>query len=172
MTVSFNASSSTDNGGTISTYSWNFGDGSTGTGETVSHIYNTAGNFHPVLTIKDIHNATAIYNLPAVTVASVPTAKATATPSSGSIPLTVSFNGSSSTDAGGSIASYAWNFGDGTTGTGASVNHVFTTVGSFLAVLTVTDNHGVTAATFNLPAVTTSSPVGVAIETPTSETLL
>ena len=73
-----------------------------------------------------------------------PTATITG-PSTATTGAAVSFSGAGSTDADGTIASYAWNFGDGTTGTGASVSHTFSTAGSFTVRLTVTDNAGATA---------------------------
>ncbi|HEX6095084.1 MAG TPA: PKD domain-containing protein [Thermoanaerobaculia bacterium] len=56
----------------------------------------------------------------------------------------VDFNAAGSYDPDGSIVSYAWNFGDGTTGTGATINHVFPYEGYFTVTLTVTDNSGYT----------------------------
>ena len=44
LTCSFDASESSDSDGTITGYAWNFGDGTTGTGETTSHTYATAGS--------------------------------------------------------------------------------------------------------------------------------
>ena len=73
-----------------------------------------------------------------------PIAGATATPSTGIAPLSVSFNGSSSSDPDGTIASYAWTFGDGGTATGIAPTHVYQAAGSFNAQLTVTDNQGAT----------------------------
>jgi PKD repeat protein len=58
---------------------------------------------------------------------------------------TVRFDASGSTDADGSIASYAWNFGNGVTGTGATVQHSYPAAGNYLVTLTVTDNDGATA---------------------------
>ncbi|TAK34897.1 MAG: PKD domain-containing protein, partial [Saprospiraceae bacterium] len=75
-----------------------------------------------------------------------PTAAFTAGPASGNAPLTVSFDASSSTDADGSVASYAWDFGDGTSGNGGMANHTYTAAGIFTATLTVTDNDGNAAA--------------------------
>ncbi|RNC69397.1 MAG: PKD domain-containing protein [Desulfuromonadales bacterium] len=57
----------------------------------------------------------------------------------------VTFTGSG-TDPDGTIASYAWTFGDGTTGSGASVSKTYTTAGTYTATLTVTDNAGATAS--------------------------
>lgn len=73
-----------------------------------------------------------------------PVANFTATPSSGSAPLLVAFNASSSSDPDGTIASYAWTFGDGGTATGATPNHTYASAGSYNAQLTVTDNQGAT----------------------------
>ena len=75
-----------------------------------------------------------------------PTASFTATPTSGIVPLTVSFNGSASSDPDGSIASYAWSFGDGANGSGVTASHTYNSTGTFTAKLTVTDNRGATAS--------------------------
>lgn len=64
------------------------------------------------------------------------------TPTSGTAPLTVSFVGSSSYDPDGAIASYVWNFGDGTSSTLSNVSHTYSTAGTYNASLTVTDNSG------------------------------
>ena len=56
-----------------------------------------------------------------------------------------SFNASSSTDDNG-ISSYAWNFGDGTTATGATPTHRFAARGTNSVTLTVTDTGGLTAS--------------------------
>src|SRR5262249_25021878 len=58
----------------------------------------------------------------------------------------VTFDGSASSDPDGSIVSYAWSFGDGTSGSGASVSHSFAAPGNYVVTLTVTDNLGGTAS--------------------------
>lgn len=84
--------------------------------------------------------------LPTGTPNTKPVAMASATPTSGIAPLTVQFSAAGSNDPDGSIASYSWNFGDGTAlGTTASPSHVYQAAGSYTAVLTVTDNRGATA---------------------------
>jgi subtilisin family serine protease len=57
-----------------------------------------------------------------------------------------SFNGSTSSDADGSIAGHAWNFGDGTSGSGSQLQHTFPSRGTFTVTLTVTDNNGATGS--------------------------
>jgi PKD repeat protein len=76
-----------------------------------------------------------------------PVARATATPGSGTAPLVVTFDGSSSSDADGVIASYAWTFGDGGSAAGQTANHTYQTAGSYSAHVTVTDNQGATNTT-------------------------
>lgn len=69
-----------------------------------------------------------------------PIADFTATPTAGASPLHVDFDGTASRDDG-SVASYAWDFGDGATATGATTSHDYA-AGSYTASLTVTDNDG------------------------------
>jgi len=75
-----------------------------------------------------------------------PTAVVGANPTSGTVPFAVSFSGAGSSDPDGSIASYAWTFGDGGTASGVSASHTYTTAGSYSAKLTVTDNRGGTGS--------------------------
>ena len=74
-----------------------------------------------------------------------PVAVAGADKISGNAPLMVNFSGQNSYDPDGTIASYSWNFGDGTSLTQPNPVHIYNSDGSFTAVLTVTDNNGLTA---------------------------
>jgi PKD repeat protein len=56
--------------------------------------------------------------------------------------LTCSFDGSGSSDPDGSVASYSWDFGDGSTGTGATPQHTYAAAGTYTVKLTVTDDRG------------------------------
>ena len=73
-----------------------------------------------------------------------PVAAVSATPTTGTFPLTVAFDSASSTDSDGTIVSRTWTFGDGGTGSGTAPSHAYTTAGSYTAVLTVTDDDGAT----------------------------
>jgi subtilisin family serine protease/PKD repeat protein len=106
-----------------------------------------------------------------------PIAAFTASPDEGLPTLSVSFDASASSDPDGSIVSYDWNFGDGTTGSGISPSHDYTDFGIYAASLTVTDNDGfsntvaktirvtepIPAIPENLLAVTNASPTGADI---------
>ena len=71
------------------------------------------------------------------------------------------FDASGSLDPNGTIASYAWDFGDGSTGSGASVSHTFAQDGAFTVRVTVTDNDGLTdTATFDVNVTNVAPVVG------------
>ncbi len=73
-----------------------------------------------------------------------PTASFAATPSEGSAPLSVSFDASESYDPDGTVSSYRWSFGDGTSGAGMFVTHVYAAAGTYTAQLTVEDRRQAT----------------------------
>jgi len=71
------------------------------------------------------------------------------------------FDAAGSVDPNGTIASYAWDFGDGSTGSGVSVSHTFVQDGVFTVRVTVTDNDGLTdSATFTLNVTNVAPVVG------------
>ena len=145
-TVAMNGNASTDADGTIATYAWTFGDGTTGTGATVSKTYAAAGSYTVTLTVTDNLGATHSATTTATITAPVnqpPVARPDG-PYSGVAGTAVAINGSASTDADGTIATYAWTCGDGTTGTGATVSKTYAAAGSYTVTLTVTDNLGAT----------------------------
>lgn len=128
---------------------WDFGDGSTSTLQNPSHTYTSAGVFNVSLQVSDSNNpktVTTVYTTATVAGLLPPIASFTAIPSNVLTGQTVSFNGTSShaQETGATIVSYQWNFGDGSTGTGATATHVYSTVGVMNVVLTVTDSLGLT----------------------------
>jgi PKD repeat protein len=76
----------------------------------------------------------------------LPVAVVTATPTTGTAPLAVSFSGAGSSDPDGSIVTYAWTFGDGGTSGLVSPSHTYASAGTYTATLNVTDNRGGTAS--------------------------
>jgi len=75
-----------------------------------------------------------------VTAGNNPPVAAAGGPYSGATGQPIQFNGSGSTDPDGDVLSYAWDFGDGGTGSGVSPTHTYAAANNYLATLTVTDN--------------------------------
>ena len=60
--------------------------------------------------------------------------------------LTCSFDSAGSSDSDGALAGYAWDFGDGTSGSGGGPSHTYASAGSYTVQLTVTDDDGATGS--------------------------
>lgn len=69
------------------------------------------------------------------------------------------FSSAGSGDPDGNIVSYEWDFGDQTTGSGATAQHSYASPGTYTARLTVTDNDGATA-TATRTVTATAAPTG------------
>ena len=143
LDLAVDGSTSKDVDGTIASYAWSFGDGATGTGATAQHTYAAAGTYTVGLTVTDDRGGTATATPQQVTVVAnqAPTASFTHTQAF----LDLSVDATASSDPEGPLTSYAWNFGDGTTGTGATAQHSYATAGNYTVTLTVTDNGAKTA---------------------------
>jgi PKD repeat protein len=150
LTVTFDGSSSTTANPPIVSYSWAFGDDSSATGETSIHTFTQTGTFYTELTVVDSKGLTGKVNTPIIVTDTagtneIPTAVISATLPQENGSLTVSFDGSQSSDPDGSIVQYNWNFGDGTTATGATTQHTYSETKAYTVSLLVTDNQGGTA---------------------------
>jgi PKD repeat protein len=155
LTVTF-AGSAFDTDGSISSYSWTFGDGGTASVQNPTHDYTAKGTFTATLTALDNDGAQGQATVSISVNNQPPVASPSATPTIGTIPLLVAFTGAA-TDPDGTIASYAWDFGDGGTSSLQNPTHNYTVGGSYPATLTVTDNDGATDSagiviTVNVPA--------------------
>jgi PKD repeat protein len=164
LTVDFSAVLSRDEDGTIILFEWDFGDGDSGSGEDVTHTYDTAGTYVVVLRVTDDDEETAttrktLYVLPGEPPG--PVARFTASPTSGASPLSVSFDAGASTYDGGTIVQYEWNFGDGRFGYGRTLGHTYFSSGTSTFIVTLTI-HGADGKTDTVTdAITVSAAGGV-----------
>ena len=153
--VSFDGGGSTDSDGSVVAYEWTFGDGSSATGVAPTHTYLADGTFDVTLTVTDDGGAIDTASTTAtITAQPLPPIADAGGPYSGVVGAPVSFDGTGSGDPDGTITSYAWDFGDGGTASGATPTHTFSVDGTFTVSLTVTDNDGLadvgaTSATIN-----------------------
>jgi PKD repeat protein len=143
-TVSFDGSASSDSDGTVVSWDWDFGDGNTGSGVTTTHVYTGGGSFEACLTVTDDVGC-PISCCQTVTVTG-PVACFTSDPADPIPGQSVSFDGSCSSSPH-TITSYAWDFGDGNTGSGALVSHPYADEGTYTVSLTITDDQGGTDTT-------------------------
>lgn len=179
--VTFSAGISSDPDGSIESYVWAFGDGTTGSGREASHVFTSPGPHEISLTVADDDGATGTAsetievlppNLP-------PVASYTFTPAAPERGQEVVFDGVASTDPDGAIVLYDWDFGDGTSLTGgrspgSSATHFYDAAGTFMVTLSVMDDDGARSEahqvmTIGSPSILSFSPVagtweGTAVE--------
>lgn len=143
----FDASASSDPDGAVVGYVWDFGDGTGAAGVQVAKIYPLPGEYAVTMTVTDeaglTHSTSGTVVVAAPNVP--PVAVAVASLSAGVAPVTVTLDGSGSSDVDGSIVGHAWSFGDGTAASGPIVSKTFAVAGTYPVVLTVTDDRGATA---------------------------
>jgi len=152
--VVFNASESDDADSMISDYAWDFGDNNTDTGDVVSHIFADPGDFSVQLTVTDAAgNSDSSTTIISVNDIEPPRAAFnwSYTNESGSDVagaavegLPTHFNAGGTDDNSNGPLTYIWDFGDGTNGTGVTVDHTFdeTSDEAFNVILEVTDASG------------------------------
>ena len=137
--VQFDGTGSTDIDGVVNSFTWDFGDGNSGGGETPSHIYERPGDYRVFLTIEGekagICSATSSDEVE-VKIIEGPVA-VIAAPSAVPITDTITFDGSASHMAEGNITAYEWDFGDGTTATGAHGDAPYAEPGTYAVSLTL-----------------------------------
>ena len=129
------------------TYFWSFGDGTSGTGQFATHQYNANSGYLVCLTITTSDSCTSTYCDSVVTGGTTPTAGCLAnfyfyTDSMTVPPLTIyNFVDQSSADSLGTITSWLWDFGNGTTSTQQNPTASFAT-GTYTVCLTISTSNG------------------------------
>ncbi|MFT5777469.1 MAG: PKD repeat protein [Crocinitomicaceae bacterium] len=117
------------------TYFWDFGDGNTSTLQNPVHTYATDGTYTACLTVTDLCGTDSTCQTVTVLTCTNPVAGFTV---AGSDP-TYDFTNTSTTTG---TVTYSWDFGDATSSILADPSHTYTTNGTFIVVLTITDSCG------------------------------
>jgi large repetitive protein len=159
--ITFDATGSADPDGAIVSYTWDFGDGTTGTGSAPSHAYLAAGTYDVRLTVLDRDGQRASRSK-AVTVYAQPLATFSSSPVLPVEHARATFTAVSIASGPASmISSYAWSFGDGNTASGISVTHAYAREGTYRITLTVIDGLGLASSTSEVVTVIDAAPVAV-----------
>lgn len=174
LQVNFDASGSYDPDGQIVSYYWDFGDGTTGSGVTVNHLYEDDSDFNNdgynegytvTLTVTDNDGATDKSQVVIYVDNPAPVAHFSFSPSNPYTFDEVIFDASASYDPAGiiiqpsKIISYYWDFGDGSYGEGMITTHSYEDNGSYQITLTVTDDDGATSLSSQWIEVRNQNPV-------------
>jgi len=138
--VNLNASGSSDPEGGALSFFWDFGDNATATGVAPSHTYATVGTYTAVVTVTDDFGNTNQASVEIIVSApnQPPTVGPTASTYNGTAPLDVQFT-ANGLDPEGGVLTYSWDFGDGTNSTAANPLHTYTSPGTYVAAVTVSD---------------------------------
>jgi PKD repeat protein len=152
LAVTADASGSTDPDATpIASYTFDFGDGSAAVGPqpgaTANHTYTRAGTYTVQVTVKDTAGLSSTATKTVAVTDAAPVASLTTSPSSIRSGQSLTANASGSTDTDGTpIATYTFNFGDGTPIVGPqsapTARHTYTKRGDFTVTVTVRDTAG------------------------------
>lgn len=141
--------------GTPTSWHWTFGDGATGTGQTVTHTYTEPGKYSITLSIQNPAGKYTKTYFDHITVNLPPKAAYSANRTSGELPLTVSFHDEST----GGITAWNWDFGDGSTSTLQHPSHTYTKKGTYTVTLAVENAYGVATIVKNNLVNTDTNPV-------------
>lgn len=137
-TTQFNDGSAT-NVGTVTSWAWNFGDGSTSDSQNPHHTYANSGVYQVCLTIHTSEGCTDEYCRNVVV---LPLPNTLFIVQNNTVGQTVQVN-NETTISNGSIASYSWNWGDGSpASTTADPSHIYTEPGTYNICLTAVSNEG------------------------------
>lgn len=163
-----NAVSSRDPDGSIFSYAWDFGDGTTGEGVSTDHTFANSGRFVTRLTVTDNRGATGTITR-TILVNFAPTAQFDFNITGASL-LSVNFDASTSFDSDGVITSFRWNFGDNSVeATGATVSHTYAAPDDYVVTLTITDDFGQIVTTSRTVAIVGIEPFVRSADPPTGE---
>ena len=157
LLVTFDGGGSVDLDGRVVAYRWSFGDGTTAEGRTVDHVFAPPSpvTYTVALEVEDDGGAIGTMQQSIEVYVSLdpgnnpPFARFTFDPTHGNAPLFVQFDADLSSDVDGDVVLYAWDFGDGTTGSGPRISHTYNALANtnYPATLIVYDDDGASMST-------------------------
>jgi PKD repeat protein len=142
LEVVFSATNSVSSTNIVS-YTWDFGDGNSGSGAMATNTYSDIGEYTATLVVDDANGISAT-NTVDVSVYHFVNAVASASATSGEPPFEVVFTGTNSVSTS-EIESYTWDFGDGNSDSGGVVTHTYYDTGVYTSSLVVVDANGLMA---------------------------
>ena len=144
--IQFNDESE-DPDGEIVSWHWNFGDGSVSDEQNPTHVYIAKGDYQVTLTVTDDQGLSDTVTQVVSLVNSPPEADFSWTPERPAARQEVVFSAEATDpDPDDMVTSYTWDFGDGTTGSGEEITHVYSDPGVYEVQLTVTDSNGASSS--------------------------
>ena len=153
VSVGFSATA-TDPGADTLTYSWDWGDSSSSTGEAPSHTWVEDGAYTVTLTVTDDDGGVAVETRTVTIVNLAPVVDTLTVPGSGDEGASIGVS-AVATDSPADPLTYTWDFGDSQSGTGDATSHAWTDNGVYTVTLTVTDDEG--ASTTSTASITISN---------------
>ena len=141
-TIVFADNSTPGTGSQIVSWSWDFGDGTSGTGASTTHEYTANGTYAVCLTVLSSNQCTDQY-CTTVEINCIQQCEAFYQYTAGLCPSIVFADGSTA-GTGSQIISWSWDFGDGTTGTGPAQTHEYTANGIYTVCLNIVASDGCT----------------------------
>ena len=150
-------------GAMIQAWNWDFGDGTTSNLKDPSHIYTVSGAYTVNLDVTDVNGCQNSATPYTQDIGDLPTADFSWDPDPACLNAPIQFTDLSAPN----IASWDWNFGDGSTSVMQNPTHAYATTGSFNVILTVTSTDGCTSSITQVitvdplpvPDFTTDAPV-------------
>ncbi|MFV2092354.1 MAG: PKD domain-containing protein, partial [Hyphomicrobiales bacterium] len=144
----FDASLSSTKNGSISKWTWDFGDGTRGSGEKIEHSYAKPGKYLVTLSIESNTAEKSFRDITKsrdIVVNGQPIANAGPDQLAGT-GEPVNFDAAASRDPDGGLVAYVWDFGDGQSATGLQPLHTYRIAGKYTVTLTVSDDTGLANA--------------------------
>src|SRR6266704_3041729 len=149
-------------------FAWRLGDGTyLGGGAAVGYTFNYSGNYTVSLFVSDSSSGALAWASHGVVVKASPVTASITGPSGAGITVGSPFTWTATAVGGNPPYSFAWDFGDGSSGSGVQGTHTYSSAGPFIVVLKVTDSAGAVAVSSGWTGPLSSSSLALDFTFPT-----